>query len=445
MITNNNDSIIESIQKFTNDGGIPIIIGNDWIELNKKYTKDEIKEGLAVHIINNSPNFPYRQITSSDMIEKFIDLKHSNYNKFIMKNSIDIVEKYDDYQYPYSKYGKFTIAFGHYHNDISNYFQQENRYQCSSHGFPSPLDYWNDKTLLKKMNWIFWRMENEGIDLSSIRASFRLGAYVATQFKPHVAKTIYDYSFSKINTNTKSVLDISMGWGDRLAGFYASSGKQYFGTDPNKNVFDVYQKQCIEYEMLLSGEMPIIKKFNIRSGNNIYDAFECIGSSGKKVIAYNAPAEDILHIIEKEKYDCIFTSPPYFSTELYDKGGDDWKQSWSRYPSYISWWDEFYRPVMKACYSSLTDTGMMLINIMDPYIRGNRYRTCDQMVNYIISIGGKFDGQIGMRIKQRPRNIESVDLDKHLSNTYIENIWCFSKNGIDLSMKYATLESLFGD
>ena len=43
--------------------------------------------------------------------------------------------------------------------------------------------------------------------------SFRLGTYIATQFKPIVAKTIYDM------TDAKTVLDTSMGWGDRLTGF----------------------------------------------------------------------------------------------------------------------------------------------------------------------------------------------------------------------------------
>ena len=44
-------------------------------------------------------------------------------------------------------------------------------------------------------------------------SGFRLGTYIATQFKPVVAKTIYD--MTKANT----VLDTSCGWGDRLAGF----------------------------------------------------------------------------------------------------------------------------------------------------------------------------------------------------------------------------------
>ena len=84
-----------------------------------------------------------------------------------------------------------------------------------------------------------------------------------------------------------------------------------------------------------------------------------------------------------------------------------------------------------------------MINIMDPQIGKDRYRTCDQMVDHIISLGGKFDGQIGMRIKQRPK--KTSNLAHHLSTTFIENVWCFSKNGFDLNYKPGTLEELFGE
>jgi DNA modification methylase len=197
--------------------------------------------------------------------------------------------------------------------------------------------------------------------------------------------------------------------------------------------------------MLISGEKPLIKEFQIKVKDNIFDAFRCIGASGKEVVAYNAPAEDILHIIKQNRYDCIFTSPPYFATELYDEGGDDWKQSWFRYSQYDNWWDKFYKPVMTACFESLSDNGIMMINIMDPSVNRKRYKTCDQMVDLIKDLGGKFDGQVGMRIMQRPKNIKSDDLKKHLSTTYIENIWCFSKKGFDLSQKPATLETIFGE
>jgi hypothetical protein len=86
---------------------------------------------------------------------------------------------------------------------------------------------------------------------------------------------------------------------------------------------------------------------------------------------------------------------------------------------------------------------MMMINIMDPTIKGKRYRTCDEMVDYITSIGGNFIGQIGMKIKQRPKKMEKGDLLEHLSADFIENIWCFSKTQYKwVAKKRASLEDL---
>lgn len=423
---------------------IPFVVGLDWENLNSKYSKDEIKKGFAEYVISNNIPFPYRQIENGDVADKFNNLKTSSYSEFIMTSSGDVVEKYNDYKYPFSKHGKFVISFGHYHNDISNFYQQQNRYDCSSYTFKSPNEIWRDKNLLSKMNWTFWRFDINGINIDKIRGSFRLGSYVATQFKPHVAKTIYDFVCSKTKSKTKSTLDISMGWGDRLAGFYTSKMNEYIGFDPNSSVFEVYKIQCKDYELLLSGEEPTITNFEINVNDKTYQAFHCIGKSGKKVYAYNAPAEDMLDIIHENKFDCIFTSPPYFSTEKYSEDLPE-NQSWFKYPEYDNWWNNFLKPVMTACYSSLKDDGLMAINIMDPTVDGSRYNTCDQLVDHLVSMGGHFDGQIGMRIKQRPKNIDSKSLNKHLLNTFIENIWCFSKNKFDLSHKHATLESLFGE
>ena len=437
--------VIDFLKKFADKKGIPVIVGSNWNEFNSKFTKQEIKNGFAEYIARESILFPFPEINQKDVEKKFRELRCTPYNEFVMADPGIVTEKYNDYKYPFSKYGNFVITHGHYYNDISNYFQQRNRYDCGSHGFVSPNEYWYSPDLLQKMNWTFWRMNERGINHDKIHSSFRLGAYVATQFKPHVAKTIFDFAMTQTQSNAKTILDFSMGWGDRLAGFYTSSAQSYMGIDPNPSVFAVYKEQCIAYEMLISGEKPLIKEFQIKVKEHIFDAFRCIGASGKEVIAYNAPAEDILHIIKQNRYDCIFTSPPYFATELYDEGGDDWKQSWFRYSEYDKWWDKFYKPVMTACFEALSDKGIMMINIMDPSVNRKRYKTCDQMVDLIKSFGGFFDGQIGMRIMQRPKNIKSDDLKKHLSTTYIENIWCFSKKGFDLSRKSATLETLFGE
>jgi len=425
------ESIVTFFKNNSNSQGIPDVSEDAWKELNSNYSKDEIRIGLAEFISTNKPPFPFREISEETVRDKFISLAHENINSFINYPAKEnVVEKYLDYKYPYKQYGHGLIEFGHYYNDISNYFQQHNRMACPSYGFASPLDIWNSKELLEKMNWIFWRMGTTTINETNIRGSFRLGAYVATQFKPHVAKVIYDY------TKAGSVLDFSMGWGDRLAGFYTAKNTYFYtGCDPNPNTFEVYKKQCIAYEKYLGCDNPKITE------DDKY--FMCLGK--KDVMIFNAPAEDINWKAAVPEIDCIFTSPPYFSTEIYNKGGkDEQNQSWSRYPEYDNWRDKFLFPVLKNTFSCLSDSGTMMINIMDPTVNKVRHKTCDEMVDYVTNdLHGTFCGQLGMRIKQRPKTLDKDELKKHLSSDFIENIWCFGKkNGFEFPEGPGSLESI---
>ena len=83
--------------------------------------------------------------------------------------------------------------------------------------------------------------------------SFRLGTYIATQFKSSVvAKTVYEM------TDAKTVLDTSMGWGDRLTAFFASNATHYIGCDPNPNTFERYHKM-IEFYQSLTGNKKTVQ------------------------------------------------------------------------------------------------------------------------------------------------------------------------------------------
>ena len=51
---------------------------------------------------------------------------------------------------------------------------------------------------------------------------------------------------------------------------------------------------------------------------------------------------------EIKDIDCSFTSPPYFSTEEYNKGGEkEENQSWFKFNEYEKWRDDFFLPVSK--------------------------------------------------------------------------------------------------
>ena len=66
---------------------------------------------------------------------------------------------------------------------------------------------------------------------------------------------------------------------------------------------------------------------------------------------------------------------------------------------------------------------------MDPQVKGKRYRSCDEVVDMLKD---NFVGQIGMRIMQRPKSDKLFETEKDkqefMNKTFIENVWCFSKD-----------------
>ena len=62
----------------------------------------------------------------------------------------------------------------------------------------------------------------------------------------------------------------------------------------------------------------------------------------------------------------FFTSPPYFSTERYNEGGEkEENQSWFKFDEYSKWRDDFYLPVAKK---SMERSKHMFVNIMEVLI-----------------------------------------------------------------------------
>ena len=306
-----------------------------------------------------------------------------------------------------------NINGGSNFNKVSNYFMQDLRLECSSYGFRAPKEVWEngDAYAIWKCLGPIWRGINDvklkkGMDAYSNKieylkggqlndksyiSAFRLGTYIATQFKPVVAKAIYDM------TNAKKVLDTSCGWGDRLAGFFASDAEEYYGCDPNPNTYARYNEQISKYNKLLS--------------------------KPKKVTIWRCGAEDLPYH-KLPSIDVAFTSPPYFATEEYNKGGEFQEdQSWHKFSEYENWRDKFYLPVAEK---TMEVSKFMFVNIMDPKVKGKRYYSSDELVN---KFKDSFMGQIGMRIMQRPKSDKLFEDDKakadFMNKMFIENVWCF--------------------
>ena len=420
---------MEYLKQYANENKLPIIDQIAFERITNDIGRDQFRLDLADYIEKYRPVFPLKKITLDDVRNSFHDLQKQDISTYCNTNDNNVKEKYDDYKYNYKDYGLGVISAPSTYNSVSNYFHQELRLNCSSYSFKAPLDVWYNGTAKDIWRCLgpIWRGINnmktvlvEGkeelrggqLSEASYMSAFRLGTYIATQFKPNVAKTIYQL------TNAKKVLDTSCGWGDRLAGFFASDAEEYIGCDPNPNTYKQYLKQIELYNSFLT--------------------------KPKKVTIYNTGAEDLPWDTIKD-VDCSFTSPPYFSTEEYNKGGEkEENQSWFKFNEYEKWRDDFFLPVSKKCFEVSKHT---LINIMDPTIKGKRYKSCDEVVDMLKD---NFVGQIGMRIMQRPKSDKLFETEKDkqdfMNKTFIENVWCFSKDkNVDLfkSIRKGTLDSFF--
>jgi hypothetical protein len=431
-----NAELYNEIGKYIDDTGLPIVDSIQFKRLTDTYGKEEFRETLSEFIAKERPKFPLRSIPYEKMRETFFDLQKFDTSKILTpqeQNQSPVFEKYDDYKYSYEKYGLGLIEGSAQFNDASNYFHQDIRLDCGTWQLKSPRQTWEQgsaKDIWRTLGGL-WRGINSSADLSpnSYIEVIRLGTYIATQFKPVVAKAIYDM------TEAKTVLDTSCGWGDRLCGFYTSSAKTYVGCDPNPNTFVRYKNQVIEYEKLLGNDKPDI----IRDSDKVF-----ISHGIKNVMIFRIGAENIPYD-KIPDIDCAFTSPPYFSTEKYNAGGEhEEDQSWSKFNEYNKWRDDFYLPVAK---NTMSKSKFMFINIMDPKIKNVRYYSGDELVD---QHKDKFMGQIGMKIRQRPKSDKLFESEeekrKFETSTFIENVWCFGPKDVDVfkHSRKATLENFFG-
>lgn len=340
------------------------ITKDEWIDLNKSSTKDDIKNVISNAIINNKLELPYQKISEEDAKRDFLNLKNINVSEIFVPNSF--ITRYP-YKYPIETDYINSCNIG---NMSSNYFQQVNRFNCDSINSPSPHRNWTNKKFLNSTLNYLWSMKVEEVNNNTLRAALSMGKYIASQFRPSAAKYIYD-NFS----GNGRVLDFSAGWGDRLAGFYASSNTvKYVGIDPNKPVFDIYREQSEKYK-------------------------EWSGLS-KETVFINSPAEDV---VLNEEFDLIFTSPPYFDLERYSK---DSSQSWIKYKTLEDWLNKFlFKTIENFWNNNLKADGHLIINISDVYCHHKIQQICDPMNDFIMNLEGALrKDPVGLRMSKRPNS-----------------------------------------
>jgi hypothetical protein len=337
--------------------------------------KEETKQKIIKYIRDNDISLPMKVISEEKMLSSFQELKMVDTSKLWKSEKF-----YLKYNYKYSNpLGYFNSS--NIGNVSSNYFFQELRMKCNSITSPSPYRVWNNDKFMNTLLNALFSLKIKNADVKTIFSLIGVRKYIATQFKPIIAKAIFE------KFNSKNVLDFSSGWGDRLSGFCASSTtKSYIGIDPNNDLHSLYLQQQKSY------------------------------NTDKQIKTICSPSEDYEFI---DKVDTIFTSPPYFDLERYTY--DD-KQSWVRYKKLNDWNEKFLFKTLKKAWNVLEPNGVLLLNISDVYTHHVINKICDPMNDFIKTLpNAKYEGYIGMKMSKRPNQ------KTHKKGVFCEPIWVWSK------------------
>jgi 16S rRNA G966 N2-methylase RsmD len=273
-------------------------------------------------------------------------------------------------------------------NEASDYFHQIERWKCDATGYPSPQKTWENERFRLTLFKAIFSLNVKELNPTIFRNLIILRKYIASQFRPSAAKAIYDYF------KAENVLDLSMGWGDRLCGASASKYvKKYVGIDPNMSLFNGYGEQTKSYSKL---------------------------NPNKKVykLWYGCAEDDKLSLYEE--FDVIFTSPPYYDKEKYDQSS---MQSYVMYKKFDDWMNNFLYKAIDIRTPNLKVGGHLIINISDIYTRKKHYQICDLMNDHIAARGDyEYVGCWGLKMPKRPKSKSSNNV-----GIYGEPIWLWKK------------------
>ena len=371
---------LDYFDKFLNQEPYLHIDEKEWTFVKGYFEKEDVRESLA-KVAMTYP-MPTMEMTEEDCRRDFNKLK-GTWVYDILKEGEWFARSEAGYEWPLtyraglSRGKQWYFARNNTGNKASNYFQQENRWSVESSGYPGPKRTWETFDFMKSLMGAAYSLKLDKIDRSILRTMIGLRKYICSQFKPNVAKAMYDLF------KAKNIMDFSMGWGDRLAGFYASMNTElYVGVDPRKENHPIYRKQADYYDSLLT-------------------MFE----TPKKVDFYCEAAEDFYYDGYDDTFDIIFTSPPYFNIERY---GNDDNQSWVRYKDIDSWNNQFLQKALDNMLPTLKSGGKLCVNISDvnAVSKGKKWlKICDPMNELIDEYGDmEYKGCIGMEMARRPNS-----------------------------------------
>jgi len=386
----------------------------EWEYIKDTFDKEDVKESLAK--VAMTYEIPYAEMSVKDAHRDYLKLKGMNHNDVLVDGEW-FAREGTEYRYDLTFEGKQQyfkrINTG---NKASNYFQQVNRWSVDGSVSPGPQRTWESKKFMTSLMGSAYSLKLPKINRNVLRTMIGLRKYICAQFKPNVAKVLYD------KLGSENILDFSAGWGDRLAGFYASETSEYYlGIDPRKENHPIYEEQAEFYHKHMT-VFEVQKKCNF----------------------IESPAEEVDFTKYKDFFDTVFTSPPYFNVERYSY---DETQSWVRHKEINEWNENFLQKTLKNLWCSVKRGGYLLVNISDVY-SNSKWSTdrgwleiCNPMNNFLSTFhDSEYKGCIGMELAKRPNSggagtAKSDDYTEEAlkkaeetkDKTFCEPIWIWKK------------------
>jgi tRNA1(Val) A37 N6-methylase TrmN6 len=177
----------------------------------------------------------------------------------------------------------------------------------------------------------------------------------------------------------RKILDMSAGWGDRLIGALAYHQADYTGVDPNSQLQSRY-KEMIE----------------MFKGNHNQHEYKVIESGFENVE------------LGDERYDMMFSSPPYFNAEEYSKNIN---QSFHKYGEIDSWLNQFMYVSVDKIWKHLMEGGFFIMVINDIKSQQNVIHFTQKIMDYVLTkTGASF-----------------IHMMKYKTPETVQPIWIFQK------------------
>lgn len=184
-----NAEIIQEIRdKYVKNNEI-IIPEHAFTSLKEKHAQEEISHSLSFIIVNDNIKLPLKNITESEALQAQSELA---------KLETSIKEgKYSSRYLPSNIFSGLYFDESTKYNISSDYFHQENRYKCDSINSPSPYRTFHDVKFASSMCNALFTLKEKEVNSKALHHCLALRKYIASQFKPAIAKAIYDYYYAE--------------------------------------------------------------------------------------------------------------------------------------------------------------------------------------------------------------------------------------------------------